>query len=489
MGPKSETGKTSTRPILTIPRTSNNQLKSCTVSLAGPEADALLRHYLQGEFVEPDTPGEGEVPDQPSNSDVPLLKCELALHDFQRQCVELTRSLREHDAELGGRKWLHDAYRDAIIGDTESLRRAKSKAIEAKKMSVDWSEDELDPDKLIAILQDTDNELSLADRLLANRATPLETSLDRQSRLQKANLSFLEFRSQLLGNPVRAWASDLATPSQEQVLGWVQKNVTSWLPALTGQATSLAVDIAIKLIITLVATFYFLVDGPTLIHSAMRLSPLDDDYEQQLIEEFDSISRAVVVATLLSALAQGLLAGIGFYFVGVDSVFLLTIMTMMLAMVPFLGAAAIWFPVCFWLAVVDGDYGRAIGLGIYGVAIISMADNVIKTLCAARTIQAASTIGTAERAGRRAGTRPDRHSRWPDGRVVSASTVEHAEYGTEKTRAARRSHIARFLSHSSCLARSARIGRPASRHSRCYCLRCLGHQGRHRYRPFLNDTE
>ena len=51
---------------------------------------------------------------------------------------------------------------------------------------------------------------------------------------------------------------------------------------------------------------------------------------------------------------------------------------MMLAMVPFLGAAAVWFPVCLWLAFVEGDYFRAIGLGIYGVAIISMADNVIK---------------------------------------------------------------------------------------------------------------
>ena len=45
---------------------------------------------------------------------------------------------------------------------------------------------------------------------------------------------------------------------------------------------------------------------------------------------------------LLSAVVQGLLASVGYYFVGIDRVFFLTALTMFLAMVPFIGSAAVW---------------------------------------------------------------------------------------------------------------------------------------------------
>jgi len=117
-----------------------------------------------------------------------------------------------------------------------------------------------------------------------------------------------------------------------------------------------------------------------MVESFKGLSPLEDEHEQELVGEFGRVSRAVVVATLLSALAQGLLAGIGFYFVGLDSIFLLTLLSAVLAMVPFVGAAAVWIPCSLYLYFFDNNLPvpAAIGLAIYGVAVISMADNFIK---------------------------------------------------------------------------------------------------------------
>ena len=111
----------------------------------------------------------------------------------------------------------------------------------------------------------------------------------------------------------------------------------------------------------------------------MRLSPLDDRHELELIAEFDRISRAVVVATLLAAVVQGLLAGIGFWFAGLESVFLLTLVTMVLAMVPFVGAAAVWMPVSLWL-LVEGNYWAGGLLAVYGFTVVSAADNLIKPI-------------------------------------------------------------------------------------------------------------
>lgn len=112
----------------------------------------------------------------------------------------------------------------------------------------------------------------------------------------------------------------------------------------------------------------------------MALSPLDDRYERELLIEFDKVSRAVVLATFLSALAQGVLATIGYYFAGIESIVLLFLLTSFMALIPFLGAASVWVPCCLWLAFVQDDLTAAIALGVYGAIVVSMVDNIIKPL-------------------------------------------------------------------------------------------------------------
>jgi predicted PurR-regulated permease PerM len=117
-----------------------------------------------------------------------------------------------------------------------------------------------------------------------------------------------------------------------------------------------------------------------MIRALMHLSPLDDRYEEQLLNEFSTISRAVVLATLLSAFAQGLLASIGYFFAGFQSVFLLTVVTMLLAMIPFVGAAAVWGACSLWLLFYEQRMGAALALAAYGMLVVSMIDNVIKPM-------------------------------------------------------------------------------------------------------------
>lgn len=162
-----------------------------------------------------------------------------------------------------------------------------------------------------------------------------------------------------------------------------------WL--LSGVQT--AVDLLVGLVIMVIALYYFLADGPAMIHAVMHLSPLDPRYEQELLERFGQVSRAVVVATLLSAVIQGALAGIGYYFaLSHDApIFLLTAVTMVTAMVPFVGAAAVWVCVCGWVYVYgeqivdgvakyDGNPTTAIVLAVYCTIVVSGIDNVIKPL-------------------------------------------------------------------------------------------------------------
>ncbi len=63
---------------------------------------------------------------------------------------------------------------------------------------------------------------------------------------------------------------------------------------------------------------------------------------------------------------------------GVGSVFLLTVLSMLLALVPFVGSAIVWAPVCLWLYAVQGRPVAAVILLVYCVAIVSLIDNVVK---------------------------------------------------------------------------------------------------------------
>jgi predicted PurR-regulated permease PerM len=164
--------------------------------------------------------------------------------------------------------------------------------------------------------------------------------------------------------------------------------------------TLVAVKLIFGLIIMVLALYYFLADGPKMLASMMKLSPLDDEYERELLDKFANISRAVVVASLASAAAQGLLAGLGYSF-ALDKdapSFLLTMLTMVFAIVPFAGAAAVWVPTAIWIYLyqpvyengkplldaageaVRGDTFTAVCLAIYGACVVSAIDNVIKPL-------------------------------------------------------------------------------------------------------------
>ncbi len=204
---------------------------------------------------------------------------------------------------------------------------------------------------------------------------------DLRKRFARVKALYESFRIDLLGGPMRAGLIDLANPSDDQLEGLRARAETylrSWLPSFAGQATAIVGNLLLGLAIMTISVFYFLKDGPGMVLAMMRLSPLDDRYETELLQEFDSVSRAVVLATLLSAVVQGILASVAYLLAGFQPVFLLTMLTILLAMVPFVGAAAVWVPACLWLAFVDERLFAAGVLFAYCATVVSMVDNVVK---------------------------------------------------------------------------------------------------------------
>ena len=134
-----------------------------------------------------------------------------------------------------------------------------------------------------------------------------------------------------------------------------------------------------KMGMALMTIFFFYRDGISLIkqiRQALRniIGNRIDDY----IDSVGSTTQAVVYGIGLTALAQAILAGIGYYFAGAPSPILLTLMTFVVALIPF-GTPFAWMGVSIWL-LTQGHTAEAIGLALWGMLVISWVDNLIRPI-------------------------------------------------------------------------------------------------------------
>ncbi len=199
--------------------------------------------------------------------------------------------------------------------------------------------------------------------------------------LETVESAFHSYKVILAGGPWQLAAKELSYPDRAQVQGLMQSlfsMTTDRIASISGALMVLAARFSFSLMIFVMALFFWFADGPEIVRALTILSPLEDKYEQQLLAEFERLVRAVVAGSIASAAAQAILAGIGFWVVGVSSIFLLMAATAVFAMVPFVGASLIWGPVSLWLMFAEGRMGAGVGLGVYGLVVISTVDNVVR---------------------------------------------------------------------------------------------------------------
>ena len=181
----------------------------------------------------------------------------------------------------------------------------------------------------------------------------------------------------LLREHFEAW---IPLPYRERVItaaGTAAQRAMTTVYERTREILADVIGFLIGLIVLLLALYYFLAEGPAMLGRLKRLLPIDEPDQVRLFRKFEEVCRGVVLATFLSAITQAVLAGIGFAVAGVGNVWLLGALTLLLSMIPFLGAASVWIPVCLLLVVQDRYLAAAL-LAIYCAGVVSTSDNVVK---------------------------------------------------------------------------------------------------------------
>ncbi len=137
------------------------------------------------------------------------------------------------------------------------------------------------------------------------------------------------------------------------------------------------VNFAIGFFVTGLALYYFLADGKLIMNQLHRFLPLTEEEQEVLFFQFGKVCRGVIVGTVVAALTQAILAGIGFLAAGVPNLFLFMALSMFFAFIPFVGASSIVILVSAWLAI-EGRYLAAGLLFTYCILFISTSDNLIR---------------------------------------------------------------------------------------------------------------
>jgi len=123
--------------------------------------------------------------------------------------------------------------------------------------------------------------------------------------------------------------------------------------------------------------FFFYRDGPAITARVRTvMERLAGHRAKRLIAVTAGTVSRVVNGILGTALAQSVLALIGFWIAGVPGAVLLGLLTFFLSIVP-VGPPLVWGPAALWLFS-QGHTGSAIFLAIYGLVVISAVDNIVK---------------------------------------------------------------------------------------------------------------
>lgn len=143
---------------------------------------------------------------------------------------------------------------------------------------------------------------------------------------------------------------------------------------------------AAKFGIALLSLFFLYRDGAALVAQVRTVAGrFLGDRAKHYLEAAGATTRAVVLGLTLTALAQGALAGLGYWAAGLESPVSLAAITALFAFIPF-GTPVVWGAASAWL-LITGDTGAGLGLFLWGALVVSWADNLIRPLVVSAAVR------------------------------------------------------------------------------------------------------
>ncbi|MBN2866287.1 MAG: AI-2E family transporter [Thiotrichales bacterium] len=185
------------------------------------------------------------------------------------------------------------------------------------------------------------------------------------------NQSFLSYLP--ISDAAQASALEQLRAHSAKIIQFAQQITLFLLQGIVGSTSSFITF----LVLSVFALFFFYRDGHLITKHIKILSPLENHYDQMIMDRFASLSTVLTLSVVGIAVMQGLSFAIVSWFLGLPGLFI-GMAVAVASFIPVVGAALVWIPVVIF-SLINGDYVTAVVIALWGVVVTGFfIDNIMR---------------------------------------------------------------------------------------------------------------
>jgi len=208
--------------------------------------------------------------------------------------------------------------------------------------------------------------------------TEMRAVLERMTpeRVEGIKQYFNNMRSSSLFERISPYIGDVGMPSQDLLMEGIKKAGKALIERMT--ITNI-VSLLADFLFMIFTIFFLLRDGPSFLSKARDFMPFSEREKDRLATQAKDMVVSTVYGGTIVAIIQGLLGGLAYYFLGINSPVMWGVAMSVMSFVPLVGTFSIWGTASAFF-VLTGNPMKGAGLFVYGVLVISMVDNILRPL-------------------------------------------------------------------------------------------------------------
>lgn len=163
----------------------------------------------------------------------------------------------------------------------------------------------------------------------------------------------------------------------------VIKSALEWLISRLDTVFSSVLAVILNFFLSIIALVYWFEDSQALRKTVLKISPLSKGDTEVIFSALDDSIHGVIRGTLIVAVIQGVVAGVGFTIFGIPNAVLWGAVAALCALVPTVGTAIISVPMVGYLLLI-GHIPQAVGMTVWAIFAIGLIDNLVGPYLMAR---------------------------------------------------------------------------------------------------------
>ena len=194
------------------------------------------------------------------------------------------------------------------------------------------------------------------------------------ARVEGPELLVFSFLQKYLGEYVDISAVDI-----QGIIANSVKQVSSYLvKGIEGAIKSFA-EFFFNLFLAFFTMFFLFKECDRLFEVVKEVLPLSEGDKEDVFARNRLVITATFTGGVLVGIAQGLLGGVAFWFLGLPNPVLWGFVMFMLSFLPGIGTALVWIPAAVYLFII-GSYTKMAVLLFWGTFIVGFADNILRPI-------------------------------------------------------------------------------------------------------------